>query len=122
MELVWGDKSIYDYVQEDYSVPDKVIAYLRTTKPYMMSTGIYEHPFKPGVKLLGPYLYTDGKHFWDRDLWKYVVKYRVTLPQEFIEYVMSEEGDSFIERFIDENDSCSDRIKAMRKGYLCFGL
>ena len=45
-ELHFGDKSIHDYVQEGYTVPDKVIAYLRITEPYMMCPGIYEHPFK----------------------------------------------------------------------------
>lgn len=120
-ELHCGDKSIHDYVQEKYTVPDQVIAYLRTTQPYLMSPGIYEHPFKPGTRLLGPYMYTDGKYYWDRDTWKYVVKYHVTLPQEFIDHVMSEEGTAFIERFIDRSDSWSDTIKKWKKrqGFLC---
>ena len=122
IELGCGDKSIHDFVQEDYSVSDEVIAYLRTTQPYMMSPGIYEHPFKPGERLSGPYLYTDGKHYWDRDTWKYVVKYHVTLPQEFIDYVMSEEGTAFVNHFIDKCDSWSDKIKEWKKkkGVLSF--
>lgn len=120
-ELHLGDDSIYDHVQDGYTVPDKVIAYLRTTKPFAMSPGIYDHPFKKEVRLLGPYLYTDGKHYWDRDTWKYVINYHVTLPEEFIEYVMSDEGDTFFRGFIDESDSWSDRIKQMKKkqGVLC---
>ena len=120
-EVHFGDKSIHDFVQEGYTVPDKVIAYLRITEPYMMSPGIYEHPFKPGTRLLGPYLYTDWKHFWDRDLWKYVVKYHVTLPEEFVEYVMSGAGDAFYEEFIDKSDSWSETIKKWKKqkGMLC---
>lgn len=30
-EIDCGDESIYDYVKEGYVVPDKVIAYLKTT-------------------------------------------------------------------------------------------
>lgn len=123
-EIRLGRESIYEHVQKGYTVPDKVIAYLRTTKPYLLSPGIYDHPFKPGERLLGPYTYTDGKHYWDRDTWKYVLKYHVTLPQEFIDYVMSDEGDAFIERFIDESDSWSNAIKRWkkRKGFICFLL
>ena len=98
-ELLFGSESIYDHVQDGFSVPDRVIAYLRTTQPYLMSPGVYEHPFKPGIRLLGPYLYTDGKYYWDRDTWKYVVKYHVTLPQDFIDHVMSDEGKAYIEKF-----------------------
>ena len=66
-ELRFGNESIFDHVQGNYSVPDRVIAYLRTTQPYLMSPGIYKHPFKPETDLLGPYLYTYGKYCWDRD-------------------------------------------------------
>ncbi len=120
-ELRCGDKSIYDFVQDDYTVPDQVIAYLRTTQPFLMSPGIYKHPFKPEMKLLGPYMYTDGKYYWDRDTWKYVAKYHVTLPQEFIDHVMSEEGVAFIERFIDKSNSWSGIIKKWKEqpGSLC---
>ncbi len=120
-ELHCGDKSIHDYVQENYTVPDQVIAYLRTTQPYIMRPGIYEHPFKPGKRLLGPYMYTDGKYYWDRDTWKYVVKYHVTLPPEFIDHVMSEEGRAFIEHFLDQSVSWSDTIKKWKKqqGIMC---
>jgi hypothetical protein len=31
------------------------------------------------------------------DTWKYVLKYHVTLPKEFIDHVMSEEGIAFME-------------------------
>jgi len=99
------------YDTTGYSVPYKVIAYLRTTKPYMMCPGIYEHPFKPGKELLGPYFYTDGKYFWDRDMWKYVVKYHVTLPEDFIDYIMSGAGDDFLESFYSHPDSWSGTIK-----------
>ena len=121
-ELLCGNKSIYDCVQEDYTVPDQVIAYLRTTQPYLACPGIYEHPFKPGKRLLGPYMYTDGKYYWDRDTWKYVLKYHVTLPQEFIDHVMSEEGAAFFEYLIDQSDSWSNAVKTWkkRKGFLCF--
>ena len=121
-ELNCGDKSIYDNIEEGYVVPDKVIAYLRTTKPYLMSLGTYEHPFKKGVTLLGPYWYTDGYYYWDRDTWKYVVKYGLKLPQEFIDHVMSDAGTKFIERCIEENESWSSIIKAWKKeqGYVCF--
>ena len=61
----------------------------------MVCLGVYKHPFKDR-DLLGPYLYTDGEYYWDRDTWKYVVKYHVTLPQAFIDKVMSEEGTVFL--------------------------
>ncbi|MEF2896849.1 MAG: hypothetical protein U0N69_06335 [Senegalimassilia anaerobia] len=99
-ELRLGDASIHDWVEEGYEVPDKVLAYLKTTEPYMMSPGIYEHPFKPGERLLGPYCYTDGHYFWDRDTWKYVTKYHVKLPQGFVDYVMSGAGDEFAREHI----------------------
>ena len=120
-ELHFGDKSIHDFVQEGYTVPERVITYLRTTDPYIMCPGIYEHPFKPGKRLLGPYTYTDGKYYWDRDLWKYVLKYHVTLPQEFIDHVMSDEGKAYIEQFADSSESWSDTLKGWKKqeGMLC---
>lgn len=110
-EINCGGESIYDYVQEGYEVSDKVIAYLKTTAPYVMSLGIYKHPFKPDMDLVGPYLYTDGHYYWDRDTWKYVLKYHVTLPQEFIDHVMSDEGTAFLEAQDRESDSWVGRIK-----------
>ena len=99
-ELRLGSESIYDWVEEGYTVPTKVIAYLKITEPDIMSPGIYEHPFKPGMRLLGPYCYTDGHYWWDRDTWKYVTKYHVRLPQEFVDYVMSGAGDEFAREHI----------------------
>ena len=98
-ELHSGKLSIHDYVESGYEVPETVITYLQTTNPYLMSPGIYEHPFKPGYRLLGPYQYTDDKFSWDRDTWKYVVKYGLTLPQEFIDHVLSPAGIQFLEEF-----------------------
>ena len=109
-EIRCGDESIYDHILNDYTVPVQVIDFLRTTQPYTMQPGVYEHPFKPGKRLLGPYLYTDGKYCWDRDTWKYVVKYHVTLPQTFIDHVMSDEGRSFLERFDHQSGTWVDTI------------
>jgi len=64
-ELHSGKLSIHDHVESGYEVPEIVIAYLQTTKPYLMSPGIYELPFKPGHRLLGPYLYTLERPTWD---------------------------------------------------------
>lgn len=111
VEIHCGEESIFDYIQEGYTVPEKVIAYLQTTKPYMMCPGVYEHPFIKGKKLMGPYMYTDGHYWWDRDTWKYVVKYHVTLPQEFIDYVMSDEGTEFLKQCEIDGDSWPERIK-----------
>ena len=121
-EIHCGGESIYDNIEAGCTVPDKVIAYLRTTKPYIMCPGVYDHPFKKGVRLLGPYMYTDGYFFWDRDTWKYVVKYGLKLPQEFIDHVMSEAGSKFIESCIEENESWSTVIKEWKKkkGFICF--
>ena len=120
-ELYGGKESILDHVSDGYTVPDKVIAYLRTTKPFLMSPGIYDHPFKENTRLLGPYLYTDGKYYWDRDTWKYVVKYGLELPEDFIDHVMSDEGTKFIEEWIESNDSWSKVIRdwKKRKGFVC---
>ena len=109
-----GDHSIYDFVKEGYTVPNKVITYLKTTEPYMMCPGIYEHPFKHGTKLLGPYTYTDGHYWWDRDLWKYVLKYHVSLPQEFVNHVMSNAGTLYLEQFVLQSKSWSKTIESWK--------
>ncbi len=115
-EIRGGDLSIYDYVEEGYSVPEKVIEYLRTREPYMMSPGIYPHPFKKGEHLLGPYWYGDGKYYWDRDAWKYVLKYHVKLPQDFIEHVMSDEGTTFLENARKNKDSWYHQVEEIEEG------
>ena len=86
-----------------------------------MCPGIYNHPFKSDITLLGPYTYTDGYYIWDRDTWKYVIKYGLTLPEEFINHVMSEKGTAFIEKRIDESEKWSDVIKSWKKreGFMC---
>lgn len=120
-ELRSGKLSIHDYVESGYKVPQTVIVYLQTTKPYLMSPGIYEHPFKPGHRLLGPYRYTDDKYCWDRDTWKYVVKYGLKLPQEFIDHVMSPVGTHFLEEFKRTNPSWEGVIRSWKdqSGMLC---
>lgn len=120
-ELHGGDESIYDHVGESFTVPDKVILYLQTKQPHMACPGIYPHPFKPEMQLLGPYFYTDDEYYWDRDAWKYVVKYHVTLPQKFIDKVMSDEGTAFLEKCAESNDSWTARIREWkdRKDLLC---
>lgn len=121
-EIHGGKLSIYDFVEVGYTVPDKVIAYLKTTKPFVMSPGIYDHPFIKGKRLLGPYKYTDDIYYWDRDTWKYVVKYGLKLEEKFIDHVMSDEGTKFIEEYIDNSESWSNTIKQWKKdgGFLCF--
>ena len=99
-EIKGGEFSIYDYIEEGYAVPEKVIEYLQTREPQLMSPGVYSHPFKEGETLLGPYRYGDGKYCWDRDTWKYVLKYHVKLPQDFIEHVLAEEGTAFLKKAI----------------------
>lgn len=98
-EIKLGKESIFDHLQEGYTIPEKVIEYLKTQKLYFMSPGIYPHPFKPEKDLLGPYVYTDGYYYWDRDTWKYSVKYGLVLPQEFIDHVISEEGTAFLNEY-----------------------
>ncbi len=51
----------------------------------------------------------------------YVVKYGLTLPQEFIDYVMSDEGTKFIEQQIESNESWSKAIREWKKkkGFIC---
>ena len=95
-ELHLGEESIFDYIDHSFSVPDKVILYLQTKDVYFLCPGIYPHPFKENNDLLGPYVYTDGHYYWDRDTWKYVVKFGLTLPEEFVDYVMSDEADALL--------------------------
>lgn len=95
-ELHWGKESIFDYIDPEFVVCDKVIQYLQTDESYLVAPGIYEHPFIPSKRLLGPYSYTDGQYYWDRDTWKYVVKYHLKLPKEFIDHVLSDKGTEFI--------------------------
>ena len=120
-ELRSGDQSIYDSVQEGYTIPPRVVAYLRAGRPYLMMPGIYPHPFKPGKRLLGPYKYTDGTYSWDRDTWKYAVKYHVVLPREFIDHVMSEAGAAFLAQYGAQTGAWSDTIKQWkeRRDILC---
>ena len=113
-ELNLGEESIYDHVQDGYTVPPRVITYLQTTEPFFMSPGLYDHPFKSGCQLLGPYTYTDGKYYWDRDAWKYVVKYHVTLPQDFIDHVMSEDGEAYLDQFAKENNTWAKSIEDLK--------
>lgn len=115
-ELRLGKKSIYDYVQPGYTVPPKVIAYLQTKEPSLMSPGIYTHPFKPEKHLLGPYTYTDGLYRWDRDTWKYVLKYGLTLPQSFIDHVMSDEGTEFLKKCGTKSDFWYNKIEELEAG------
>ncbi|MBR4621911.1 MAG: hypothetical protein IKO44_00090 [Ruminococcus sp.] len=112
-EIKGGTESIFDNIDPDFVVPKKVIAYLMTTKPYMMCMGIYKHPFKE-MKLLGPYWYCDGEYYWDRDAWKYVVKYHVKLPEEFIAKVMSDEGTEFLEKCSNSDESWTKEIDKLK--------
>jgi len=115
-EIKGGSLSIYDYVEEGYTAPEKVIRYLRTTKAYAMSSGMYQHPFNSEKTLLGPYLYTDGRYCWDRDTWKYVVKYGLKLPEEFVEYVMTGGGDEFLDTYAESHLSWKKIIADMKFG------
>lgn len=94
-ELLFGEKSIYDFISKDKKIDGDVINYLKTENAYLMSPGIYPHPFKPGMQLLGPYIYTDGTYCWDRDTWKYAVKYGLEIPDFFIAHVKSTAGKQF---------------------------
>ena len=116
-----GSESIYDHIQIGHTVPEKVIAYLQVGEPLLACAGIYDHPFKEGCKLCRPHNYADGKYAWDRDTWKYVVKYGLILPQDFIDHVMSDEGTHFIEKRLKEENSWSTVIKQWKQqeGCLC---
>ena len=121
-ELHQGTESIHDYLDGTCKVPERVIAYLQRGNAGMVTMGVYEHPFIPGKRLLGPYRMTDGHYVWDRDTWKYVVKYGLTLPQDFIDHVMSDEGLQFLNRTSEEEQSWEDWIKDLkqREGVICF--
>ena len=97
-ELRLGNESIFDHIDHSFFVPDKIILYLQTKDLYFLSPGIYPHPFREDNNLLGPYVYTDGHYYWDRDTWKYVVKYGLILPEKFVDYVMSDEANIFLDQ------------------------
>ncbi|MFG6369530.1 MAG: hypothetical protein K1W16_14180 [Lachnospiraceae bacterium] len=119
-ELQMGSQSIYDNIQEGYTVPERVILYLQTKRLFTMALGVYAHPFKKDVDLLGPYMYTDGIYYWDRDTWKYVVKYGLKLPEDFIVHVMSEEGEAFL-KSMSGKDSWQEQLEELKqqKNTLC---
>lgn len=98
-EIHSGSESIYDNVQKGYSVPDKVLEYLRVDNCYLAGAGVYNHPFEPEVKMLGPAMFSDGYYYWDSNTAEYVSKYGLVLPEEFISHVMSEKGTEFIEQY-----------------------
>ena len=114
-ELKQGEKSIFDYVgKEDIQVTRKVVEYLQAGNAYIFSPGIYDHPFTD-QKLLGPYIYCDDDRYcWDRDTWKYVVKYKLALPSEFIDYVMSDEGTIALDK-LKKGETWKDSIKAWKE-------
>ena len=115
-ELSCGEESIYDHTRKGYQVPDKVITYLKTEHCLCVCMGVYDHPFKEGVSISGPYIYADDKYYWDREAWKYVVEYGLELPKEFIDHVMSEEGTKFIKQHMVENESWSETNGTIDKG------
>ena len=86
-----GDKSIFDCLDPDYCVPWQVITYLKKGDCLFACPGIYDDPFQPGKRLFGPYILSDGRYAWDSRTWWYVSEYGLKLPQDFIDYVMSEE-------------------------------
>lgn len=112
-EICGGEKSIYDYVDENFTVSDKVISYLQTSQPYLVQMGIYQHPFK-NMTLFGPYWYTDGEYYWDRDAWKYVQKYHVILPNAFIDKVMSDVGTTFLNKCAESDESWVKTIERFK--------
>ena len=101
VELQSGEESIHDHIDPDQVVPEEVIEYLKHGEFRLVCMGIYPHPFEPDVRLCGPYWYGDDKYEWDRDAWKYASKYHVELPQEFIDHVLSEDGQKWLEEHKD---------------------
>ena len=91
-----GEESIYDHIDRTFSVPEEVILYLQTKELYFFCLVLYPHPFHDDTTLCGPYVYTDGYYYWDRDTWKYVLKYGLTLPQQFMNYVMTDKATEFL--------------------------
>lgn len=51
-----------------------------------------------------------------RDAWKYVLKYHVKLPQDFIEHVMSDEGTAFLEKARQNKDSWYQQVEEIEEG------
>lgn len=110
-EIHCGMESIYDNVEEGYSVPDKVILYLRTNDNLCAAPGIYEHPFISGKNLFGPEISSDDIYAWERETWKYVLKYGLKLPKSFIDYVMSEKGTKYIENHAKMDEIFAEILK-----------
>lgn len=120
-EICGGDECIYDHVDPDYVVPEKVIAYLQTTKDCFYFSCLYQHPFK-NMEMAGVSWKTDGEYMWPRDTWKYVLKYHVTLPQNFIDKVMSDRGTAFLEQLAREDENWAKCVRKANGEYTreCF--
>ena len=60
------------------------------------------------------------RQYWDRDTWKYVIKYGLKLSEDFIAHVMSEEGETFLQSVSGE-DSWQERLQDLKqqKNTLC---
>lgn len=72
-EIIGGEESIYDNLDKEVSVPDKVIEYLKVGKCHVAGAGIYEHPFIKGKMLAGPYICTDNTYCWDmNNIWNVI--------------------------------------------------
>lgn len=115
-------RSLTELVDPAFAAPDKLIAYMRAANYGPVAPGIMNNPFREGCTYHGPYLKTDGRFIWEASEWKYVYKYHVKPTDEFIDYVMSGEGDSVFIDAIEENRDWSDAIKEYKKrlGYKAF--
>lgn len=66
-----------------------VVAYLQAGEIVSDAMGVFVDPLDPSAYVLGGAgLQTDGVWAWRQDLWHYVSRYRIGLPEEFLERVL----------------------------------
>lgn len=94
-----SDNNKWSTFKEGYQVPDKVIAYLCAGRSKGAVAHLMQHPFKSD-KSISCHRYGDEMYTWYKDTWKFVVKYGLQLPKEFIDKVMSLESDIYFQNMI----------------------
>lgn len=95
-EVPYGnDGSIFDAMREvEHSQQDKIKPYLLNGVVCAVSPGLVEDVISGEV--IGPLsMQTDGVWIWGSDLYTYVAKYNVRLPEEFVEEVICWNGGKF---------------------------
>lgn len=99
---------IRDLINKPIKEKSKVIEYMKKSKVIAVAPAIVRDIINPNNKIPELFLMTDGKYEWRSDVIYYVEKYDMELPEEFIEYVLSE---------INKNGLVSKELLQRKKDY-----